>query len=59
MGSPQDLTAPQIEHLNDLTRDLPETDRLMRSSPDGTIEITLPMSSNDIVLLKLARGGGG
>ena len=55
MGSPKDLTAIQVEQLNDLTRDLPETDHVVRSSPDGRIDITVPMSSNDIVLLKLAR----
>jgi xylan 1,4-beta-xylosidase len=53
------LTATQVEHLNDITRDLPETDHVVRSSPDGTIVITVPMSSNDIVLLKLARRGRG
>jgi xylan 1,4-beta-xylosidase len=57
MGSPKDLTATQVEHLNDLTRDLPETDHVVRSSPDGIIDITVPMSSNDIVLLRLARRG--
>jgi xylan 1,4-beta-xylosidase len=59
MGSPKDLSATQVEHLNDLTRDLPETDHVVRSSPDGTIAITISMSSNDIVLLKLARRGRG
>ena len=59
MGSPKDLTATQIEHLNNLTRDAPETDRVVHSSPDGTIDIRVPMSSNDIVLLELARGGKG
>ena len=56
MGSPKDLTPSQVAHLNDLTRDLPETDRLMRSGPDGTIEVTLPMNSNDVVQVKLERG---
>jgi len=56
MGSPKDLTPSQVAHLNDLTRDLPETDRLMRSGPDGTMEVTLPMNSNDVVLVKLERG---
>ena len=53
MGSPKDLTPAQIKHLNDLTRDLPETHRIIRSSPDGTVQVTIPMRSNDIVLLKL------
>jgi hypothetical protein len=28
----------------------------MRSGPDGTIEVTLPMNSNDVVQVKLERG---
>ena len=59
MGSPADLTPTQVEQLNNLTRDLPETDRAVRSSPDGTIDITVPMSSNDIVLVKLTQGRRG
>ena len=59
MGSPGDLTPTQVEQLNNLTRDLPETDRAVRSSPDGTIGITVPMSSNDIVLVKLTQGRRG
>lgn len=57
MGSPKDLTAPQIEHLNQLTRDALETDRTVRSSPQGTLAVEIPMSSNDIVLMQLSRGG--
>ena len=55
MGSPRELTAAQVAHLNDLTRDLPETDKTMRSGSDGTIEFSIPMNSNDIVLVKLLR----
>ena len=55
MGSPKDLTPSEVAHLNDLTRDLPETDRIVRSGPDGTIRVTVPMNSNDIVLVKLVR----
>ena len=56
MGSPKDLTAPQVEHLNQLTRDAPETDRTVRSSPEGTLAVEISMSSNDIVLMQLSRG---
>jgi xylan 1,4-beta-xylosidase len=56
MGSPKELTAVQVAHLNELTRDLPETDKAMRSGSDGTIEFSIPMNSNDIVLVKLERG---
>ena len=55
MGSPKELNAAQITHLNELTRDLPVTDNIVHSSPDGTVEIAFPMNSNDIVLLKLVR----
>ena len=41
MGSPKDLSAKQIAQLNELTRDIPETDKIMRSGADGTIEITI------------------
>jgi alpha-L-fucosidase len=53
MGAPKDLTAEQLARLTALTRDLPETDRVVRSGADGGAEIAVPMSSNDIVLLKL------
>ena len=59
MGSPKNLTALQIAHLNELTRDLPETDKSMRSDPMGTVEFNIPMNSNDIVLVKLKRSKGG
>jgi xylan 1,4-beta-xylosidase len=56
MGSPKDLTAKQIARLNELTRDLPETDRVVHSGADGTVAIAVPMNSNDIVLVKLEQG---
>jgi len=52
---PKDLTAAQIAHLNELTRDLPERDEMVQSGAEGTVEIKLPMNSNDIVLVKLTR----
>ena len=55
MGSPKDLSAAQITHLNELTRDLPETDKVVQSGSTGTVEFTVPMNSNDIVLVKLER----
>ncbi len=55
MGSPTNLTAEQAEHLNALTRDLPETDKIVRTGSAGTLELTLPINSNDILLLKLER----
>jgi len=53
MGAPKDLSTPQRAMLGQLTRDQPETNRLVQARPDGTIEINLPMSSNDIALVRL------
>jgi xylan 1,4-beta-xylosidase len=53
MGSPKSLSLAQIAQLNELTRDQPETDRIVQSGPDGSVAITLPMRSNDVVLVKL------
>ena len=55
MGSPNVLSAKQVAQLNGLTQDLPETDKAIRSGADGTAEMTIPMNSNDIVLVKLER----
>jgi len=55
MGSPKDLTAEQVAHLNALTRDLPETDKVLRSGPTGTVELAVPMNSNDVVLVEVTR----
>ncbi|MGD0829725.1 MAG: beta-xylosidase [Terracidiphilus sp.] len=59
LGSPKELSAAQIARLNELTRDLPETDKALRSSSTGTLELTLPMNSNDIVLVTLKRSQTG
>ena len=55
MGSPKQLSAAQIAQLNELTRDLPETNRMLQSRPDGSVELTMPMNSNDVVLVKLTH----
>ncbi len=55
MGAPQQLTPPQIAHLNYLTRDEPERDAIVMSSHQGSVNVTLPMNSNDIVLVTLVR----
>lgn len=55
MGSPDRLTDAEVTRLNNLTRDLPETDQLVESGSAGTVGIAVPMSSNDIVLVKLER----
>ena len=40
MGSPKDLSATQLAHLNELTRDLPEIRQVMQSGPAGTVEFS-------------------
>jgi xylan 1,4-beta-xylosidase len=58
MEFPKELSAAQIAHLNELTRDLPETDRAVHSGSAGTVELTVPMNSNDVVLVKLTCSEG-
>jgi xylan 1,4-beta-xylosidase len=53
MGLPKDLTTAQIAHLNGLTRDRPEREQIVRSGKDGTVFVTIPMRSNDVVLISL------
>jgi xylan 1,4-beta-xylosidase len=55
MGSPKELSAAQIAHLNNLTQDHPETDKPVRSSSDGAVEFSIPMNSNDVLLIKVTR----
>jgi xylan 1,4-beta-xylosidase len=51
MGSPDALTPSQLTRLNELTRDLPETERVITVGQSGSFQLTLPMRSNDIVLV--------
>jgi xylan 1,4-beta-xylosidase len=55
MGAPKDLAPAQLDRLRMLTLDLPETDRLIQVGSEGSFELSLPMRSNDIVLLTLDR----
>ena len=57
MGSPKDLTSTQLEQLRQLTRDVAETDRVVRVGESGSYQFSLPMHSNDIVLVTLDRTG--
>ena len=58
MGSLKDLTAGQIAHMNELTRDLTEREKAMRRGPTGTIEFPVRMNSNYFVLIELKRSLG-
>jgi xylan 1,4-beta-xylosidase len=55
IGSPKQLTAAQIAHLNELTQDIAETGKAVRSGSDGVFEFSIPMNSNDVVLVTLKR----
>jgi xylan 1,4-beta-xylosidase len=55
MGSPKTLSPEQIQHLNDLTRDLPESAKTLRVGSDGALQVIVPMNSNDIVLVSLKK----
>ena len=57
MGSPKQLTTRQLAKLKRVSRDLPETEEMVKARSDGIIEFTVPMNSNDIVLVKLSRMG--
>ncbi len=54
MGSPQSLTAAQAQQLQGLTRDLPESDRVITVGANGATSVAVPMHSNDLVLVKLS-----
>jgi len=53
MGSPKDLTPAQLDELQDLTRDVPESARQVSIGSDGRYSLQLPMRTNDVVLLQL------
>jgi len=55
MGAPKTLTPAQVGQLHGLTKDLPETDRVVRIGQGGSFALTVPMSSNDIALVNLTR----
>ncbi|NYF77820.1 GH39 family glycosyl hydrolase [Granulicella arctica] len=58
MGAPKDLSTKQIAQLNEFTRDRPEKTQIVRSNKDGEVAVTVPMRSNDIVLILLTRTSG-
>ncbi len=57
MGAPKDLTPAQLKSLQDLTRDAAETDRVVKVGKSGTASVTVPMHSNDVILVTLSPAG--
>jgi xylan 1,4-beta-xylosidase len=55
MGAPKELTPTQLEQLKLLTRDLAEIDRLVQVGNSGSYAFSLPMRSNDVVLITLEK----
>jgi xylan 1,4-beta-xylosidase len=55
MGSPAKLATSQVARLQQLTRDVPETRRVVRVAGDGRFAVTIPMRSNDVVLAEMDR----
>jgi xylan 1,4-beta-xylosidase len=55
MGSPAKLSASQLGKLQQLTRDLPETSRIVRVRGTGAFALTIPMRTNDVVLAEMDR----
>lgn len=53
MGMPKDLSQSQIEQMQRVTSDAPETGKTVEAERDGTLMLSLPMNSNDIVLVRL------
>jgi xylan 1,4-beta-xylosidase len=55
MGSPAALSPAQQARLQTLTRDLPESSRIVGVASSGRFSLTLPMRSNDVVLVTMER----
>ena len=53
MGSPDKLTPAQLDKLNALSADKPETAVTVRVSKSGTAHYDVPMRANDVVLVKV------
>jgi xylan 1,4-beta-xylosidase len=53
MGSPADLTPQQLSELQRQTEDRPERQEAVTVPASGTIELNLPIKSNDIILVEL------
>jgi xylan 1,4-beta-xylosidase len=53
MGMPDTLTPQQLDKLTALTKDGPETEREVSIGKSGAYSLTVPMRSNDVVLVTL------
>jgi xylan 1,4-beta-xylosidase len=55
MGKPDKLSPAQLAKLQSLTRDTPEKNQVVRVGANGSYSLTVPMRSNDVVLVTLDR----
>jgi xylan 1,4-beta-xylosidase len=58
MGAPATLTPDQLTRLQTLTTDTPESTRTIKVGKDGRAAVSVPMHSNDVVLVTLTTSGG-
>jgi xylan 1,4-beta-xylosidase len=56
-GSPKTLTSAQIATLQKLTEDLPVHELIMRAAAYAAAQLTVPMNSNDIVVVRVKPAG--
>ena len=56
MGSPKQLTRPQVETLKSEATGKPSERRTVRVGADGRASLSLPLRENDVYLLKLTAG---
>ena len=54
MGAPKDLSPAQLDALNKLTTDQPETSKIIDVGGNGRLSFDLHMRTNDIVLVEAA-----
>jgi xylan 1,4-beta-xylosidase len=54
-GMPKDLSAEQIATLQKLSNDAPEADLKVSVGADGVFRRTIPMRTNDVILVKLEK----
>ncbi|HYP30551.1 MAG TPA: beta-xylosidase [Burkholderiaceae bacterium] len=57
MGEPKDLDPAQLQRLQDMTRDLPESERDVRVGKSGRLALQVRLRTHDVVLLRLERSG--
>jgi xylan 1,4-beta-xylosidase len=49
------LSPAQLDQLRNLTRDIPETDRVTQVGTNGAFELSVPMHTNDVALVTLKK----